>query len=174
MVVRNKTKRSRQKNKKSQKTRRKTHYGGKRNVEYVTLDLHRNLTNPNIGRTMRVIQDPVFSNTSNEIADTGFLVRKRMGEVDESIEVMKKGRKEKPHVQKLYRFTYDDSDAPAMVYMGKQIRKCSPSTTTIPVNKPMIIRNKKNVSMKSPIKTVKAPVVKTRYGRLTRPPIKFN
>ena len=97
-----------------------------------------------------------------------------MGEVDETIEVMKKGRKEKPHVQKLYRFTYDDSDAPAMVYMGKQIRKCSPSTTTIPVNKPMIIRNKKNVSMESPIKKVKAPVVKTRYGRLTRPPIKFN
>ena len=177
MVVRNKTKKSQRTNKKSPKTRRKTHYGGKRNVEYVTLDLHRNLTNPNIGRTMRVIQDPVFSNTSNEVADTGFLVRKRMGEVDESIEVMKKGRKEKPHVQKLYRFTYDDSDAPAMAYMGKQIRKCATSTKPTSVNKPINIRSKKNVSAKSPIQKAKSPiqnvtmpiktpiVKKSRFGR---------
>ena len=177
MVVRNKTKKSQRTNKKSPKTRRKTHYGGKRNVEYVTLDLHRNLTNPNIGRTMRVIQDPVFSNTSNEVADTGFLVRKRMGEVDETIEVMKKGRKEKPHVQKLYRFTYDDSDAPAMAYMGKQIRKCATSTKPTSVNKPINIRSKKNVSAKSPIQKAKSPiqnvtmpiktpiVKKSRFGR---------
>lgn len=170
MVVINKTKKSQRTNKKSPKTRRKTHYGGKRNVEYVTLDLHRNLTNPNIGRTMRVIQDPVFSNTSNEVADTGFLVRKRMGEVDETIEVMKKGRKEKPHVQKLYRFTYDDSDAPAMAYMGKQIRKCATSTKPTSVNKPINIRSKKNVSAKSPIQNVtmpnKTPIVKkSRFGR---------
>jgi hypothetical protein len=188
MVVRNKTKNNRRKNKKSPKTRRKTHYGGKRNVEYVTLDLHRNLTNPNIGRTMHVIQDPVFSNTSNEVADVGFLVRKRMGEVDEEIEVMKKGRKQKPHVQKLYRFTYDDSDAPAMAFSGKQIRKCAPSTKT-PVNKSINFRSKKNVSIKSPIKKAKSPikkekapikkekapiVKKTRSGRITQQPDNLN
>ena len=37
----------------------------------------------------------------------------------------------------------DDSDAPAMAYMGKQIRKCAISTKPTSVNKPINIRSKK-------------------------------
>ena len=104
--------------------RRKTIHGGYATREYAVVELHRNLLDNNIGRDMQLHQDPIFPYDSDVAANISYLVKKRTGEVDELIEVMKKGRKEKPHISKFIRFTYDDSDAPLLANSMKQIRQC--------------------------------------------------
>lgn len=104
--------------------RRKTIRGGHAVREYAVVELHRNLLDNNIGRDMQLYEDPIFPYGSDNAANMSYLIKKRTGEVDELIEVMKKGRKEKPHISKFIRFTYDDSDAPLLANAMKQIRQC--------------------------------------------------
>ena len=108
----------------SRDKRRKTIHGGYVAREYAVVELHRNLLDNNIGREMHLYEDPIFPYGSDNAANISYLVKKRTGEVDELIEVMKKGRKEKPHISKFIRFTYDDSDAPLLANAMKQIRQC--------------------------------------------------
>jgi len=106
------------------KKHRQTMRGGKNQYEYIHVEFFKKKTGPNIGRIIRVVQDPIFGTNTNDIADMSYLFGKRMGEVDEVIEIMKNGRKEKPYKRILYRLSFNDKHGPMMSYSGKQIKKC--------------------------------------------------
>lgn len=109
--------------------RRKTIRGGVNQKEYVHVEFFKKKTGPNVGRIIRVVQDPIFGTNTNDIADMSYLFGKRMGEVDEVIEIMKNGRKEKPYKRILYRLSFNDKHGPMMSYSGKQIKQCGGPAT---------------------------------------------
>lgn len=111
--------------------RRKTIRGGVNQKEYVHVEFFKKKTGPNVGRIIRVVQDPIFGTNTNDIVDMSYLFGKRMGEVDEVIEIIKNGRKEKPYKRILYRLSFNDKHGPMMSYSGKQIKQCGgPATAT--------------------------------------------
>jgi len=136
------------------KKHRQTMRGGKNQYEYIHVEFFKKKTGPNIGRIIRVVQDPIFGTNTNDIADMSYLFGKRMGEVDEVIEIMKNGRKEKPYKRILYRLSFNDKHGPMMSYSGKQIKKCGgPSAPTFAFN-PILTKTPTNTTQTGPVTTV--------------------
>jgi len=170
----------------SRKHNETTRGGGINQNEYISVEFYANRLDKNIGRIIRVVQDPIFGNKTNDIADMSYLFGKRMGEIDEVIDIMKHGRKKKPYKRVLYRLRFNDTHGPVMSYSQKPIKQSSSSSPpgpnfafsvpTVVVDEKKGVGRQKSSDSKAatrkvvnPLKKHVAAPFKTRSGRTSTP-----
>jgi len=130
----------------SRRHNKTTRGGGINQNEYISVEFFKNRLDKNIGRIIRVVQDPIFGNKTNDIADMSYLFGKRMGEIDEVIDIMKHGRKKKPYKRILYRLRFNDTHGPVMSYSQKPIKQgssSSPPGPTLAFSVPTVVVDEK-------------------------------
>jgi hypothetical protein len=108
--------------------RRRTIHGGESKQKFLEVDYTRNLIDPNnIKLIVRATDDPIFPPNIDRAVAMRDLVDERTGEVDEFIEAVKRGRKDKPSKRRVYRFTYKKTKPITGMPITSR-RKCSTAT----------------------------------------------